>query len=150
MIFESVSDLGNLRKALITFDYNGRYSSRGSWSIARGGYDLWFEICYKNTPVIHCVDGELENCCLSNDAYIKVCALIHSVYQDIPMPSEWGYRLTYLGETTRFWESGEVFDSTEYDDIYYSGQEAFDAALDHIKFSGLTRENFDIDTFELN
>lgn len=145
-----ISDLGNLRKALITFDSNGRYSSRGSWSVARGGYDLWFEICHKDIPVVHCVDGELENCCLSTDDYLKVCNLIHKVYPDIPMPTEWGYRLTYYGSGNRYWENGEALDSTEYDNHYYSNQEAFDAALNYIKFSGLPRSDFEIETFEIN
>lgn len=148
-----ISDFGNLRKALDTFDRNGRYSSRGHWSIARGGYDLWFEIYYDNYPVVDCVAGELERCNsdeLSDPDYIRVCELIHEVYPDIPMPKLWAYRITYLGSGNEVYEPGEVIDSDENGEIYYSQDEAFSAALDEIKYSGyLTREECDIDTFEV-
>lgn len=49
-----------LRKMLRCFDYNGKFASYGAWSIACGGYDLWFEIYYNGQPIIRCVAGELE------------------------------------------------------------------------------------------
>ena len=32
----------------------------GDWGIAKGGYDLWFEVYYKGIPKIRCIAGELE------------------------------------------------------------------------------------------
>ena len=49
-----------LRELLKTYKNGSRKSyTRGEWSIAEGGYDLWFEIYYKGIPKIQCVDGEL-------------------------------------------------------------------------------------------
>lgn len=42
----------DLRKALKRFDENGRISKQGDWKIAKGGYDLAFEIEYKGLPIL--------------------------------------------------------------------------------------------------
>ena len=39
-------------------DWRGSFSS-GNWKITNGGYDLWFELYYKNQPVMQCIDGKL-------------------------------------------------------------------------------------------
>ncbi|WP_252241624.1 hypothetical protein [Clostridium sp. ZBS18] len=51
-------------KRLITRYNNGNNNSYkdGKWSLAVGGYDLWFELYYNNIPVIQCIDGYLEVC----------------------------------------------------------------------------------------
>lgn len=54
---------GNFKRMLLRFDNNGwkgRYNE-GPWSIANGGYDLWFEIYYNNTLVAQCIDGEVSS-----------------------------------------------------------------------------------------
>lgn len=45
-----------------------------NWGIARGGYDLWFEIYYKGIPVIGCVDGEIEAYNAEFQAYANLVA----------------------------------------------------------------------------
>ena len=49
-----------LRTALEKFEENGKYAKCGKWSIANGGYDLWWEIYYEGYTVLQCIDGELQ------------------------------------------------------------------------------------------
>lgn len=49
-----------LRTALEKFDENGKHAKCGKWSIANGGYDLWWEIYYEGYTVLQCIDGELQ------------------------------------------------------------------------------------------
>lgn len=49
-----------LKTVLTKFDKNGKYASCGDWSIAKGGYDLWWEIYYKGYTVLQCINGELS------------------------------------------------------------------------------------------
>ncbi len=55
----SISFTG-LVSALKKFDENGKYSKCGKWSIANGGYDLWWEIYYEDYTVLQCVAGKLQ------------------------------------------------------------------------------------------
>lgn len=53
-----------IRQLLELFDehrWKGGYSI-GRWSIANGGYDLWFEIYKDNIPQISCIDGQVSAC----------------------------------------------------------------------------------------
>lgn len=52
---------GSLRKCMQRF-VNGdkNFYTDGLWKVAKGGYDLWFEVYYNNIPKIQCVNGELE------------------------------------------------------------------------------------------
>lgn len=49
-----------LKTALKNFDEDGRYAKCGNWSIANGGYDLWFEIYYDGYTVLQCINGKLQ------------------------------------------------------------------------------------------
>ena len=49
-----------LRTALEKFDENGKIAKCGKWSIANGGYDLWWEIYYEGYTVLQCIAGRLE------------------------------------------------------------------------------------------
>lgn len=49
-----------LQNVLERFNKNGRYASCCDWEIANGGYDLWWEIYYKDCVVLQCVDGALQ------------------------------------------------------------------------------------------
>lgn len=49
-----------LRVALEKFEDRGDCANCGNWSIAKGGYDLWWEIYYKGYTALQCVDGELK------------------------------------------------------------------------------------------
>ena len=49
-----------LRNALEKFEDNGEYAKCGKWSIAKGGYDLWWEIYYEGYTVLQCIAGKLE------------------------------------------------------------------------------------------
>lgn len=35
--------------------------SNGNWKIVKGGYDLWFELYYRDHPVVQCIDGKLSS-----------------------------------------------------------------------------------------
>lgn len=48
-----------LQVALKRFETDGEFAKCGNWSIASGGYDLWWEIYYKGYTVLQCIDGEL-------------------------------------------------------------------------------------------
>ena len=39
----------------------------GEWEIANGGYDCWFEVCYRGIPVIDCIAGNLSVIATSGD-----------------------------------------------------------------------------------
>ena len=50
--------LKNVLQKFDEHDWIGSFSS-GNWEISYGGYDLWFELYYKNQPVMQCIDGKL-------------------------------------------------------------------------------------------
>lgn len=69
LIKESISKdipaIDNLNKSLVTkmldtFNSNGKYAHRGNWSIANGGYDLYWEIYYDGLPVIRDINGNVS------------------------------------------------------------------------------------------
>lgn len=84
---ESSSELpekANLKKILDRFNSNGKSAKQGSWSIAKGGYDLDFQVSYKGEPIIDCVDGELH---INKKEYEggstkEVAKIISSTYKD--------------------------------------------------------------------
>ena len=49
-----------LRAVRRFFEGSNRYARDGEWTVAIGGYDLWWEISYASRPVIDCVDGIVE------------------------------------------------------------------------------------------
>lgn len=60
------------------------YSS-GDWSVAVGGYDCWFEVYYKRTPIINCINGELNilNHEIDKNQMKKLIDIIKSEYDGI-------------------------------------------------------------------
>ncbi len=83
----SISFTG-LIPALKKFDKTGRYSKCGKWSIANGGYDLWWEIYYEDYPVLQCVAGELREGFgpfppFTEDIERRIIAKVKSVYTDL-------------------------------------------------------------------
>lgn len=53
-------NFNGLNTALKKHDTSGDYEKSLDWSIAKGGYDLWWEIYYQGYTVLQCVDGELH------------------------------------------------------------------------------------------
>ena len=53
-------NFSGLRVALEKFENNGSYAKCNKWSIAKGGYDLWWEIYYEGYTVLQCIAGKLE------------------------------------------------------------------------------------------
>lgn len=49
-----------LKTVLNQFDKTGKYAKCGNWSIANGGYDLWWEIYYNGYTVLQCIAGKLS------------------------------------------------------------------------------------------
>lgn len=83
-------NLSGLRQQLRKFDEDGHYVSGTHWSIARGGYDLWWQVSYDRLPIISCVAGHLdiETTTLS-DAYIKkLHKLICAEYEPMKLRTE--------------------------------------------------------------
>lgn len=75
-------------KKMVERFYSGKrkeYKS-GSWSIAVGGYDCWFQISYNGTPVIECVTGNLyvvtDISFVENDGYSIDAILLTLVKMD--------------------------------------------------------------------
>ena len=48
-----------LKYILRKHEETGNSYCRNGWSIAKGGYDLWWEIYYKGYVVLQCIAGEL-------------------------------------------------------------------------------------------
>lgn len=53
-------DFTGFEEMLSEFDEDGKYAECENFSIALGGYDKWFEICYKGQPVCDCVAGDIQ------------------------------------------------------------------------------------------
>lgn len=53
-------NFSGLNTVLKKHDASGEYEKFLDWSIAKGGYDLWWEIYYQDYTVLQCVDGELQ------------------------------------------------------------------------------------------
>lgn len=54
------SGLKNVLKAFDDHAWQGSFN-RDNWRIANGANDLWFELYYKDTPVVQCIAGELSS-----------------------------------------------------------------------------------------
>ena len=91
--------LKGLRGCLRKFDDNGMYAESGRWSIGKGGYDLAFQLYYRNeydykVPVIDCIQGTwdihgwLENNCLPEFDYKRIAKVIMEEYDDVRMTKE--------------------------------------------------------------
>lgn len=50
-----IPEKGKLRVALERFDRNYHYAKQGPWAIAKGGYDLEFEVYYEGLPIIQAI-----------------------------------------------------------------------------------------------
>ena len=63
-VFPDKINVKNLKTALTNFKgRNWKGSAKcNEWTVSNGGYDLWFEIYYNNTPVMQCIAGELNWC----------------------------------------------------------------------------------------
>lgn len=74
-----------LKTALLKFEEDGKYAECGSWSIAKGGYDLWWEIYYNGYTVLQCIDGELHSGFrpipeFTEDVEAKLIANVREIY----------------------------------------------------------------------
>lgn len=77
-----------LKSALKKFDENGKYARCGHWSIANGGYDLYWEIYYKGCPVLQCIAGEVSGGLrpfqeFTEEVENKLIKVVKSVYADL-------------------------------------------------------------------
>lgn len=75
------TDYRSLDIILQEFDRDGEYAADGDWSIAKGGYDLDFEICHNGIPVIGAIKNELHNY-TDKDIYQEVIKLVQDYYPD--------------------------------------------------------------------
>lgn len=79
--------LNGLKNVLKKFDEHGWKGSfdSGNWTIANGGYDLWFTVYYKGEPVADCIAGKLssgyDNLDISEKT--KLLKKIQSVYEHL-------------------------------------------------------------------
>ena len=98
-MFEEKISLEGLRNCLRKFDEGVRYAESGRWSIGKGGYDLAFEVYYRDStdykvPVIDCiqdtwdVNGWLENIGLPETEYKRVAKVIMDEYSDVKLSKE--------------------------------------------------------------
>lgn len=72
----TIPQQSNLLRAMERYDRNGKYAKQGKWSIAHGGYDLSFEVCFEGVPVIDGVKNAWEGKThieLCNDHYGHEC-----------------------------------------------------------------------------
>lgn len=74
-----------LKSVLEKFDNNGKYAEGTHWSIANGGYDLWWELYYDDLPILQCVAGELKIvvCGLTEPTEKRLIENVKSVYADL-------------------------------------------------------------------
>lgn len=72
-----------LRKILRRFDADGHHVQGRHWSVAKGGYDLWWQLYYDDVPVADCVCGELYNDCLPEAVFKKIADIIIQEYPDV-------------------------------------------------------------------
>ena len=110
--------LSGLKAILNRFNTNGEYASSGHWIIAKGGYDLDWQLYYDEKPVIDCVSGVLENDSLPPEDFETIANVIVSVYPDVNVgdsakKSKFPRYDTLLGfNTKQLW----VYDNEE--DVY--------------------------------
>lgn len=73
-------NLRGLRQILRRFDENGYHVRATHWSVARGGYDLQWELYYDRIPVVDCVDNEIINIGLDKKDFSRVAKIILEEY----------------------------------------------------------------------
>lgn len=74
-------DLRGLRSILRAYNKtNEWFIDRTSWSIAAGGYDLYWQLYYRGTPVIDCTCNCIKNNCLESKVFKKVAKIIMQEY----------------------------------------------------------------------
>jgi len=56
----TIPEKANLKKILDRYDSNGKFAKQGNWKIARGGYDLAFQLYYDNLALIDGIKGEWD------------------------------------------------------------------------------------------
>ena len=71
-----------LKSVLGKFHDSGKYAKGTHWSIANGGYDLWWELYYDDLPILQCIAGELEIavCGLTESTERRLIETVKSVY----------------------------------------------------------------------
>jgi hypothetical protein len=78
--------VSGLRDALKRFDENGKSATNGHWHIARGGYDMCWELYYCRIPVVNAFkdgkDTEIFNLNLTDYEFKKVADVIRDEYPD--------------------------------------------------------------------
>lgn len=86
-----------LRTALRKFDEDGYSATSGRWSLGKGGYDLLWEVCYRQDdvpaylPIIDCMPvtrekytGILENIGgLPDEEFKRIADVIMDEYDDV-------------------------------------------------------------------
>jgi hypothetical protein len=80
--------LSGLQVALRRFEQDGKYAKCGHWSIAKGGYDLWWELYWDGYAVLQCVSGKLIGGFrpipeFTEDVEQKVINRVKEVYPDL-------------------------------------------------------------------
>ena len=77
--------LSGLRKCLESFAFGSRKTyRRGNWSIANCGYDLDWELYYRNTPFMGRVAGEhakFYNSYMPEKLAIKIAGIVESIFE---------------------------------------------------------------------
>ena len=77
-----------LKSVLEKFNDNGKYAEGTHWSIANGGYDLWWELYYDGLSILQCIAGELEIadcdlCDLTESTEKRLIETVKSIYTDL-------------------------------------------------------------------
>lgn len=84
-----ISFLG-LKTVLRKHEESGDYEKCGHWSIAKGGYDLWFEVYYDGYTALQCIDGELEGGFYDFlDVEEKIMKIVMEIYSDCKISKEY-------------------------------------------------------------
>ena len=146
-----ISRFGDLKLAYRTYRNNGRLGKRGPWKVARGGYDLWFEVYYDELPVVDCVAGELE-CVydISIESFDAICQAITSI-DSYKVIRKYGYEIICHKETNDFVADHIAGDNgdMEFDTEDAAIEDAEDYILDLIaedgEYQDCTRDDFDIE-----
>lgn len=80
--------LRGLKQCLEHFDnYGGYWYETKNWQIAHGGYDLTWQLYWKDpqygiVAVVDCVNGRyLENDCLDDDVFNRIVKVVKSVFE---------------------------------------------------------------------
>ena len=106
MDVKNSKDIKAILKKFDEHSWKGSFS-KGEWSIANGGYDLWFQIYHRDIPVIDCTDGELEvNVSDDDNLYDTACKLIikeytHLKYQE-PDNVDIFDKIQLIGKSNRY------------------------------------------------